>query len=131
MDSSMFGYFFWGFLIVYAIVMLIVSPKKVSVGGFFRGEDKLGRAVSPGMLTASIFVSWIQAKSVMNCTNLGAEYGIVGGIACVLARPSRRRYRDVPAARKIWSEGHYQLPSIQLRQGSLYRLFCRHTHQAL
>lgn len=81
MDSSMFGYLFWGFLIVYAIVMLIVSPKKVSVGGFFRGEDKLGRAVSPGMLTASIFVSWIQAKSVMNCTNLGAEYGIVGGIA--------------------------------------------------
>lgn len=81
MDSSMFGYFFWGFLIIYAIVMLIVSPKKVSVGGFFRGEDKRGRAVSPAMLTASIFVSWIQAKSVMNCTNLGAEYGIVGGIA--------------------------------------------------
>lgn len=34
MDSSMFGYLFWGFLIIYAIVMLIVSPKKVSVGGF-------------------------------------------------------------------------------------------------
>lgn len=62
MDGSMFGYLFWGFLIIYAIVMLIVSPKKVSVGGFFRGEDKLGRAVSPGMLTASIWEKCSRSK---------------------------------------------------------------------
>ena len=40
MDSTT-GIFFWGFLIVYGIVMFLLSPKTVSLGGFFKGEDKL------------------------------------------------------------------------------------------
>ncbi|AGT44239.1 sodium:solute symporter family transporter [Treponema pedis] len=75
------GLLFWGFLIVYGLVMTVFSPKAVSLGGFFRGEDKKGRESSPFMLTASIFISWIFAKSVTNAANLGAAYGIVGGIA--------------------------------------------------
>lgn len=75
------GILFWGFLIVYGIIMMALSPKAVTLGGFFRGEDKKGKEASAFMLTASIFISWIFAKSVTNAANLGAAYGIVGGIA--------------------------------------------------
>ena len=79
MDSTT-GIFFWGFLIVYGIVMFLLSPKTVSLGGFFKGEDKHGRAANPWMITASIFIAWIFAKSVTNAANMGAQFGIVGGI---------------------------------------------------
>ncbi len=79
MDLST-GILFWGFLIVYGIVMYVISPKTVSVGGFFRGEDKQGRDANPWMITASIFIAWIFAKSVTNAANMGASFGIVGGV---------------------------------------------------
>ena len=79
MDSTT-GIFFWGFLIVYGIVMFLLSPKTVSLGGFFKGEDRQGRAANPWMITASIFIAWIFAKSVTNAANMGASFGIVGGI---------------------------------------------------
>lgn len=79
MDLST-GILFWGFLIVYGIVMYVISPKTVSVGGFFRGEDRQGRDANPWMITASIFIAWIFAKSVTNAANMGASFGIVGGI---------------------------------------------------
>ncbi len=79
MDLST-GVLFWGFLIVYGVVMYLISPKTVSVGGFFRGEDRSGRDANPWMITASIFIAWIFAKSVTNAANMGASFGIVGGI---------------------------------------------------
>ncbi len=79
MDLST-GILFWGFLIVYGVVMFIISPHTVSIGGFFRGEDRKGRDANPWMITASIFIAWIFAKSVTNASNMGADYGIVGGI---------------------------------------------------
>ena len=79
MDKT--GLLFWGFLVVYGICMLMISPQKVSLGGFFRGEDKNGKDVSYFLLTSSVFISWIFAKSVTNAANLGAKYGIVGGVA--------------------------------------------------
>ncbi len=33
MDKT--GLLFWGFLVVYGIFMLMISPQKVSLGGFF------------------------------------------------------------------------------------------------
>lgn len=79
MDLST-GILFWGFLVVYGAVMYAISPKTVSVGGFFRGEDRTGRDANPWMITASIFIAWIFAKSVTNAANMGADFGIVGGI---------------------------------------------------
>lgn len=73
--------YFWGFLFAYGIIMYLISPKTRTVGGFFSGVDEQGRAVSRWSLTASIFISWIFAKSVTNAANLGAAYGIVGGLA--------------------------------------------------
>lgn len=73
--------FFWAFLAVYGIAMTILSPKASTLGSFFKGEDKYGKSPSTFVLTTSIFISWIFAKSVTNAANLGADYGIVGGIA--------------------------------------------------
>ena len=75
------AYFFWGFLVIYGVILWFMSPHTVTLGGFFKGEDSKGRPSSPILLTMSIFISWIFAKSVTNAANLGAEFGIVGGIA--------------------------------------------------
>ena len=74
------GILFWGLLIVYGVVMFILSPKTVTVGGFFNGEDRKGRDANPWMITASIFIAWIFAKSVTNAANMGQNFGIVGGV---------------------------------------------------
>lgn len=82
MDTSgWLGLFFWGFLIAYGLIMYAMTPRAVTLGGFFRGEDAEGRQAAPWLLTASIFISWIFAKSVTNAANLGASYGLVGGLA--------------------------------------------------
>lgn len=79
--TSLTGLFFWGFLIAYGVLMYWLSPRTVTIGGFFNGEDSQGRQASPLLLTTSIFISWIFAKSVTNAANLGAEFGLVGGLA--------------------------------------------------
>jgi SSS family solute:Na+ symporter len=75
------GVFFWGFLVAFGITMYLVSPKTTDEGGFFKGHDAQGRPASEWALMMSIFISWIFAKSVTNAANLGASYGIVGGLA--------------------------------------------------
>src|SRR3989337_3838205 len=79
--SELQGLFFWGFLLVFGIVMYLVVPKSKDEAGFFRGCDAHGRPASEWALMMSIFISWIFAKSVTNAANLGAAYGIVGGLA--------------------------------------------------
>jgi len=76
-----YGLYFWGFLALYGVIMYLLSPKARTIGSFFKGEDTLGRSVSTPLLISSIFISWIFAKSITNAANLGAQYGIVGGVA--------------------------------------------------
>lgn len=73
--------FFWGFLLVYGVLMYVLSPNSRNPTAFYRGADNAGRPVKQWSLMASIFISWIFAKSVTNAANLGAEYGVVGGLA--------------------------------------------------
>ena len=75
------GLFFWGFLLVFGVLMYLVAPRSKDEAGFFRGHDAQGRPASEWALMMSIFISWIFAKSVTNAANLGAAYGIVGGLA--------------------------------------------------
>ena len=79
--NSTVGFFFWGFLVAYGALMVLLSPRAVTLGGFFNGEDSQGRSAAPWLITSSIFISWIFAKSVTNAANLGASYGLVGGLA--------------------------------------------------
>lgn len=75
------GLFFWGFLLLFGAAMYALSPRARDEAGFFRGCDAQGRSASEWALMMSIFISWIFAKSVTNAANLGAAYGIVGGLA--------------------------------------------------
>lgn len=75
------GLFFWGFLLAFGAVMYLVVPRSKDEAGFFRGHDDQGRPASEWALMMSIFISWIFAKSVTNAANLGATYGVVGGLA--------------------------------------------------
>ena len=79
--NSLLGVFFWGFLLIYGLIMYALSPRAVTLGGFFHGEDSRGRSAAPWLVTSSIFISWIFAKSVTNAANLGASYGLIGGLA--------------------------------------------------
>ncbi|MDP2241009.1 MAG: hypothetical protein Q8K18_12715 [Burkholderiales bacterium] len=81
MIEPAFAAYFWGFLLLYGTVMYAMSPHARTASSFFRGTDEAGRQTSGWALTCSIFISWIFAKSVTNAANLGAAYGIVGGLA--------------------------------------------------
>lgn len=79
-----FGWVFWGFLLGYGAVLYAFAPHARSPEGFFGGRDRAGRETSRWMLTSSVFIAWIFAKSVTNASNLGEQYGIVGGLAYAL-----------------------------------------------
>jgi Na+/proline symporter len=72
---------FWAFLLIYGVVMYFLSPKSRNATSFYKGADDQGNPVGQWSLTASIFISWIFAKSVTNAANLGAAYGVTGGLA--------------------------------------------------
>lgn len=79
--DPMMGVYFWGFLVLYGWVMYVMSPTATTVSSFFRGTDNEGRPATEWALMMSIFISWIFAKSVTNAANLGATYGVIGGLA--------------------------------------------------
>ncbi|MBW3660830.1 MAG: sodium:solute symporter, partial [Gemmatimonadetes bacterium] len=47
----------------------------------FRGTGDAAREVGPVLLAASVLVTWIFAKSITNAADLGARFGMVGGVA--------------------------------------------------
>ena len=75
------GVFFWGFLVVFGLAMYAAAPRAQGEAQFFSGHNGRGRPPSEWALMMSIFISWIFAKSVTNAANLGASYGVVGGLA--------------------------------------------------
>ena len=81
MFEPAFAAYFWGFLVLYGTVMYAMSPHATTISSFFRGTDNQGRPATQWTLMMSIFISWIFAKSVTNAANLGAAYGIIGGLA--------------------------------------------------
>ena len=79
--NSNFGIFFWVFLLLYIFLIFFLTSKSVTKDQFFLGHNKKGEYVNTWLLTSSIFISWIFAKSVTNAANLGYSFGIVGGLA--------------------------------------------------
>lgn len=71
----------WVALVGYGVLMFFVSPRAVDAKGFYWAHDTRGRETGFWLLTCSTFITWIFAKSVTNAANLGATYGIVGGLA--------------------------------------------------
>ncbi len=70
----------WGLIIVSSLILFFISPLAKSTDQFFKATH-LKKAPNAFMLTGSLIISWIFAKSITNATNLGLEFGIVGGVA--------------------------------------------------
>ncbi len=70
----------WLIVVVFGIGLLLLSPRAKTVEQFFSAATK---GKKPGMLllTSSLVISWIFAKSITNAANLGMTYGLVGGVA--------------------------------------------------
>jgi hypothetical protein len=109
----------WLVLVGYAVVVFLVAPRAEGHRAFLwarSGETSRASAPSTALLTASVLVSWIFAKSITNAANLGEKYGLVGGLAYAAW------YVSIPAAGllvyRIRRAGHEGLvPFLTARYG--------------
>jgi len=70
----------WGLIIATSIILFIISPWAKTPNQFYKAVNNK-KAPSTLVLTGSLIISWIFAKSITNAANLGLEYGLVGGVA--------------------------------------------------
>jgi len=71
----------WGLIIVSSLLFFFLAPFSKKPSEFFSALSVKGKQPNIIMLTSSLVISWIFAKSITNAANLGLEYGMVGGIA--------------------------------------------------
>jgi Na+/proline symporter len=71
----------WIILLLFGIGFIFLSPLSKTVSQFFKAETKDGKQPGLWILTASLVISWIFAKSITNAANLGLSFGLVGGVA--------------------------------------------------
>jgi SSS family solute:Na+ symporter len=70
----------WSLIIASSLVLFLLSPWAKDTNQFFKAVQKK-KAPNTFMLTGSLVISWIFAKSITNAANLGLDFGIVGGVA--------------------------------------------------
>lgn len=70
----------WLIVILASLILFLISPLSRTTKEFFQAtvDDK-----QPNfwILTSSLVISWIFAKSITNAANLGLSFGMVGGVA--------------------------------------------------
>lgn len=71
----------WLLLIVSSLALYVLSPRAANKESFFTGAGDKRQQPGLWMLTFSLVISWLFAKSITNAANLGQAFGIVGGIA--------------------------------------------------
>ncbi len=106
----------WLALVGYAVLVYLVAPRAKGHRGFLWARAKDGGTPSTALLTASVLVTWIFAKSITNAANLGEKHGLVGGLAYAAW------YLSIPAAGllilRIRRAGHEGLvPFLTARYG--------------
>ena len=67
-------------VIVTSVLLIVFSPWAKNAKQFFAANSK-GKTPNFGMLTGSLIISWVFAKSIANASDLGFEYGVTGGLA--------------------------------------------------
>jgi solute:Na+ symporter, SSS family len=70
----------WVILIGTNILLFVLSPWSNKVTDFFKGS-KNNKAPNTLLLTSSLVICWLFAKSITNAADLGYKYGMVGGVA--------------------------------------------------
>jgi len=70
----------WILVVGSSALLFLLSPWSNSKESFFKA-NKNGNAPSWILLTGSLVISWVFAKSITNASDLGYKYGAVGGLA--------------------------------------------------
>lgn len=71
----------WILLIGFGVMFFFLAPLSRSAKEFFSATSPGGKQPGVFLLTTSLVISWIFAKSITNAANLGMAFGIVGGVA--------------------------------------------------
>lgn len=71
----------WLLIVGVSLALFLISPFSRGKEQFFRAKSKKGKAPDTFLLTTSLVISWIFAKSITNAANLGLKFGIVGGVS--------------------------------------------------
>lgn len=71
----------WIILLLFGGLFVWLAPLAKTKEAFFQAKQDSGKQPSFWILTSSLVISWIFAKSITNAANLGLSYGIVGGLA--------------------------------------------------
>ena len=72
--------FQWALIIVSSLILFFLSPLAKTTDQFFKAVNQK-KAPNTLVLTGSLIISWIFAKSITNAANLGLSFGLVGGVA--------------------------------------------------
>jgi len=70
----------WLLIIGISVLLYFLAPLAKTEQAFFKGEGASGKP-NFWVLTSSLVISWLFAKSITNAANLGLSYGVVGGVA--------------------------------------------------
>ncbi|MUU78789.1 sodium:solute symporter family transporter [Winogradskyella endarachnes] len=70
----------WLLIVTSSVLLFALSPLAKTTDQFFKAVHKK-KAPNALVLTGSLIISWIFAKSITNAANLGLSFGIVGGVA--------------------------------------------------
>lgn len=71
----------WILMLAFGLFFFIIAPISRTPLEFFRATTEGGKQPGAFMLTCSLVIAWIFAKSIANAANLGMEFGLVGGVA--------------------------------------------------
>ncbi|MEO1261322.1 MAG: sodium:solute symporter [Bacteroidota bacterium] len=71
----------WIILIAFLLFFLWQAPRANTVKSFFEAQSDQGEKPNLLLLTSSLVISWIFAKSITNAANLGLAFGWVGGLS--------------------------------------------------
>ncbi len=71
----------WIILVLFGVLFFFIAPKAKTIQQFFQAKSGTGKAPGVFLLTSSLVIAWIFAKSIANAANLGMAFGFVGGLA--------------------------------------------------
>ncbi len=73
---------FWQWVLVIgtSTLLIVLSPKAKTDLQFFTAKSK-GKTPNFWMLSGSLIISWVFAKSIANASGLGFKFGVTGGLA--------------------------------------------------
>jgi hypothetical protein len=70
----------WILVVGSSLILFLLSPFAKTPDAFFKANHNK-KTPSVLVLTGSLIISWIFAKSITNAANLGLAFGVVGGVA--------------------------------------------------